>query len=124
MGPQQVLLLLLAPLALSGSAAAQCGGNRQPACIDENGNPFCTFVPPGGGRSAPNAAGRCVECGFNGKTPCIGELSRSSTVLARDSAPCSSAASELVYSHLCVISVACTTGSTGRALVCHSDKGL
>ena len=65
---------LLACLA-SPVAAQGCGGLRQPPCVDEDGNPFCTYVPPPdqGGRSAPNGNNVCVACGQMGRTPCLDE---------------------------------------------------
>ena len=65
---QQALLLAL----LTAPALTQeCGGLRQPPCVNPDGSIFCTFVPSGGGRSAPNGANLCVECGNSGRPQCL-----------------------------------------------------
>ena len=58
-----------------GPCPGECGGLREPPCIDAQGNPFCTYVPPAneGGRSAPNGNNVCVACGQMGRTPCLDE---------------------------------------------------
>lgn len=63
-----VAQLLFAMMALLYHTAAQaCGGMRQPACLDDDNNPFCTFEPAG-----INGGGRCVPCGNSGRPLCLG----------------------------------------------------
>ena len=54
----------------AGGVCAECGGRRQPACIDADGNGFCTFTE----RSAPNSNGVCFFCGSDGRVPCLSAL--------------------------------------------------
>ena len=49
---------------------AECGGRRQRPCLDEAGNPFCTFTE----RAAPTGNGVCFFCGSSGRAPCLSVL--------------------------------------------------
>ena len=68
-GMLQCLLLLV--LLTAPALAQDCGGFRDPPCENPDGSIFCTFVPSGGGRSAPNGANLCVPCGSGGRPPCL-----------------------------------------------------
>ena len=52
-----------------------CGGRRDLRCLNEQGDPFCTFVPrpsDNARASAPNGNSLCVPCGNNGRPLCLG----------------------------------------------------
>lgn len=68
MAANKIQLVLLLIVCCAAQALAQCGGLREPPC---SGNPVCTYVPPGGGRSAPNGNNVCVECGSIGRPLCL-----------------------------------------------------
>ena len=59
-------LLITITLFWHTQAQAPCGGMRQPACVDGDGNLFCTFEPAG-----INGNGNCVNCGNNGRPLCL-----------------------------------------------------
>ena len=62
-----IQLLLLAVALLAPAAAQDCGGLRDPPCVDGDGNPFCTVTE----RAGVNGNGVCVPCGNNGRPVCL-----------------------------------------------------
>ena len=62
-----IQLLLLAVALLAAAASQDCGGLRDPPCVDGDGNPFCTFTE----RAGLNGNGFCVMCGNSGRPTCL-----------------------------------------------------